>query len=264
MIFVTGGCSFSAGTPPIFKTWNILLTDHFYQEGNINVHTGHDAFGNDLIARSMMFSIDQQKSLHPKEKIVALVMWSGISRKAMLTNSSSDYINKEIFRNAELELLKKEKVKRDFQQNIQVDGFPTEGPGYVYWTPDKAKDIPKLKNYYNYTNELNDWEQSTFNMLALQNFCDSRGVDLYWCAYSDVWDKVYENNIKGLYGVEWMYNLLNHDNRMCDIGMDRWSKDALGSEWHCGDYQHPGQSAHINFTDKILIPFINKRLQETQ
>lgn len=257
MIFVTGGCSFSHTDVSMFKTWNELTTDHFYKEGNINVHTGKDAFGNDLISKSMMFSINQMQKNYPDERIVAMVMWSGISRKALVTRDDDDYINKNTMRDIEKEAFPGMSVPS--LQNIQADGNVTEDVGYIYFTPSHAELSKPIKMLYNCTNPVNDWEYTTTHMLGLQHYCNSVGVELYWCNWNNEWDQVYNDRIKGAYSVSWLYDLLNHDNRITDAGMANWCKEQ-NDEWCTNDGIHPNQKSHIDFAEKVVIPFINNKI----
>lgn len=261
MIYVTGGCSFSSSDVPNFKTWNQLTANHFYQEGNINIHTGRDAYGNDLISRSMMFSISHVRKEHPDKKIVAMVMWSGMSRKSILTDDDDDFINKNTMREVEQKYSKDNSKDILTGQNVQADGNVTEDIGYIYFTPAHAEISKPIQRYYSCTNPVNDWQNTTYDMLALQHFCESMDIDLYWCTWNNTWDRTYHDRIKGAYSVNWLYDLLNHSNRITDVGMAEWCAKFY-KNWHVGDYIHPNQQSHIEFSNKVIIPFINKMTKE--
>ena len=254
MIYVTGGCSFSHTDVSVFKTWNVLTADHFYKEGNINIHTGRDALGDDIISKSMMFSINQMRKAYPDEKIVAMVMWSGISRKALVTKNDDDYINKNTMRDIEQDAC----PGIPSLQNIQADGNVTEDVGYIYFTPGHAELSKPIEMLYNCTNDVNDWEYTTTNMLGLQHYCNSVGVELYWCNWNNEWDRTYHDRIKDAYSVNWLYDLLNHSNRITDVGMAEWCAKTY-KNWHVGDYIHPNQQSHIGFSNEVIIPFINNK-----
>lgn len=274
-ILITAGCSFSTDNQRL-HTWNYYL-DKGYDE---SYHLGADAYGNRLIARRVsekLLSLDE-----PDADIDVVVMFSGISRHHYISNSKQ-YIHSQKMVDIALNQLEEMKTsyhKEQSQYDIakgsgDLDAVLTSNVGqhvdlqgnvidrdryaYMYFVP--ALEDKTIEEYYaKFTNTINDWEETSFAILNLQELCHNRNANLFWGNWEHQFHDVYHERVKVLYPhIAWAYD--NLELEMCfDMqGMTHWVRQNFTQKkGFCTDDLHPSQLAHKHYCSSIIKPFIEK------
>lgn len=264
-ILITAGCSFSTDNESL-HTWNYYL-DEGYDE---SYHLGSDAYGNRLIARRVsekLLSLDE-----PDADIDVVVMFSGISRHHYISNSK-EYLHPQKIIDIAVNQLEEMKddvsddellnvVQSNYGQHIDLRGNVIDKHKYAYMFFTPALEDKTLEEYYGkFTNTINDWEETTFAILNLQELCHNRNVNLFWGNYDYQFYDVYHERVKKLYPhIAWAYD--NLELEMCfDMhGMVQWARENFTQKkGFCTDDLHPSQLAHKHYCSSIIKPFIKKQ-----
>ena len=254
---VTGGCSFSMDTNNL-HTWNHYLAKDY----NKSYHTGIDASGNDFIIRRVINEINKIKS--EVDEIDCVVLWSGISRKMYVTKDD-EYLNHGILRTQALHNFEEfkrlnpnwEDLIADTEETIDtahvtIDTNPIEEDeyGYTWFVP--QINPPRIQEFYKkFSNLVNDWEQTTFYIYILQEFCKANGINLYWGHYTNVYD-----SIEPPEHLKWAYNNIDFSKCFSNNSMKQWVYEKMGSRGFTSDNIHPNEKGHEEFCKSVIQPFI--------
>jgi hypothetical protein len=268
-ILITAGNSISTDNKNL-HTWN-----HYLEDGYDEVyHLGADALGNRLIVRRVTEKLLSMNE--PDADIDVVILSCGLSYHHYISNSKQYLNSQQIVDVAmrQLESLKtneptlyeiaKERGEIDTMtdanadQHIDIHGNVIDKDLYAYMYFAPMLDDETVKEYYEkFVNTINNWEETTFAILNLQELCKSRNANFFWGNSLDTYYSVYEERIK--YNnphVAWAYDNLDMERCFCMQGMTKWTRDNFSKSRGFADYTHPSQSAHKQFTKSVIQPFI--------
>lgn len=245
MMLITGGCSFST---PGHGTW-VDCAQHKLKPLNCK-HTGASAASNQLIQRRVIFAIEQALQHTDAQDITVMVMWSGHNRDNYLTQQGEYLCSDSVSKLAEI--VQQGQMRDCNNEPAQL--------GYMFWTPTASATDAKLEEkLLKYSNEYNSWDIATHSMLALQYYCQNKGVNYYWCNFTNDWRDFYYNRITvDMYNsIGWLYDQLDHASCISEHGMYEWVKSHINSrKAFYGDGFHPSPFAHSVFFDQVMLPYI--------
>lgn len=254
MILITGGCSFSTVGKKL-PTWPKQIEDNYADQFSEVVHTGYPGWGNGLIMRKLIHTLEQYK--YSDEKILLLVMWSGYDRHHYLT-TDSEYISTKIFDDARNKYQDHLIQQFDFNKRSREIGF-------TYWTPGLVPEIPQLHSYLlNYSNQHDGWEHTTQNMIQLQQYCELNNIDYHWMTFTNAWQEYADTISEEHYDVHgWLLDLLNFDNRITDQSLYDWTKQNIGNRGLMNDDYHPIMRAHRLYAKHVIMPYLDQSVFRT-
>lgn len=287
---ITGGCSFSNGSHS--NGWTGALTKRI-QQINPDLtynHTGRNSSGNDLIQKRVTIAIQSALDAGTApEDILAVVMWSGTSRKAW-------YIDNHGF------ILKMVEAWAEFQggmtaQFVDMQGttdmphaakfytangsefdYDPNGGWYLSVNGSDCK-LDFVQQHYLIDSEVNGpgkVHDSIGNMVALQNFCRLHSIKLINQYFMDHVHQDIERH-KDHDIVHFLYRQLDQDNTVKNglfeylhpyIGVereqaiflshdDRRSKsNSTGVDYFHNDGFHPGEHGYKLWCNNILFPYL--------
>lgn len=265
---VTGGCSYSFDTSNI-HTWNYFLAKEYEK----SYHTGLDASGNDFIIRRVINQINKIKD--QVDEIDCVVLWSGISRKMYVTNKD-EYLNHNIIKeHALVQFDRWTMLEPDWLERVadtpeigtglvDIDTNDIEGDeyGYTWFVPQITE--PRASEYYKkFSNLVNDWEQTTFHIYLLQEFCKANGINLYWGHYTHGY-----NLVKPPEHLKWAHNEIDFSKCFSNDGMSKWIYEHIGPAGFTPENimlnrildfshgTHPSERGHKTFYKSVIRPFI--------
>lgn len=272
---ITGGCSFSDDHYAL-HTWNTYLEDGYDDV----YHTGKDGAGNQYIFRLVTKKLlDIRKHIPWRCQVDVVVLWSGISRKCIVTNSIQ-HLNQnllideaikltEILKDKEPDAYQEAKGMGDIDivlesnggQHQDLDGNIIKAEDYAY-----SFFVPSLRNkvvedyYAKYTNIIDDWEKTSVDILNLQQICEANNANFYWGHIHDHYDEVYTNRVKKKYNhIAWAHDKIDHSKCFSPKGMTDWVDNNFTKEkGYLPDDWHPSERAHKQFAKSIIQPFLNK------
>lgn len=271
-ILITAGCSFSTDNINL-HTWNYYLEDGYDEV----YHLGADAYGNRLITRRVsekLLSLDTHNA-----EVDVVVMFSGIRRHHYISNSKQYLHSQQMvdvalnqldqIKNKEQSLYETAKGSGDLDailtsnvgQHVDLQGnlIDKHRYAYMYFVP-TVEDKSVEEYYAKFTNTINDWEETSFAILNLQELCHNRNANLFWGNWTNEFFDVYNKRVKILYPhIAWAYD--NLELEMCfDMqGMTQWVKENFTQKrGFTQDNLHPSQLAHKQYCNSIIKPFIQK------
>jgi len=272
---ITGGCSFSDDNYAL-HTWNTYLEDGYDDV----YHTGKDGAGNQYIFRLVTKKLlDIRKHIPWRCQVDVVVLWSGISRKCIVTNSIQ-HLNQNLLIDEAIKLTEtlKDKEPDAYQeakgmgeidivlesnggQHLDLDGNVIKAEDYAY-----SFFVPSLRNkviedyYAKYTNIIDDWEKTSVDILNLQQICEANNANFYWGHIHDHYDEVYTNRVKKKYNhIAWAHDKIDHSKCFSPKGMTDWVDNNFTKEkGYLPDDWHPSERAHKQFAKSIILPFLNK------
>ena len=273
---LTGGCSFSDDSYAL-HTWNTYLEDMYDDV----YHTGKDGAGNQYIFRLVTKKLlDLRKEIPWNCQIDVVVLWSGISRKCIVTNDRQ-HLNQNIMIDEAIkftENLKEEQpdayqeaksmgdvdivLESNGGQHHDLDGnvIAPEKYAYSFLVPSLRTKV--IEEYYaKYTNLIEDWERTSVDILNLQEICKANNAEFYWGHIHEHYNEVYTKRIKKKYNhIAWAHDKLDHSQCFCPQGMNAWVDKNFTKEKGYIDDWHPSERAHKHFTKSIIKPFLNNKL----
>ena len=272
---ITGGCSFSDDNYAL-HTWNTYLEDGYDDV----YHTGKDGAGNQYIFRLVTKKLlDIRKNIPWNCQVDVVVLWSGISRKCIVTNSIQ-HLNQNLLIDEAIKLTEalKDKEPDAYQeakgmgdidivlesnggQHLDLDGNVIKAEDYAY-----SFFVPSLRNkvvedyYAKYTNIIDDWEKTSVDILNLQQICEANNANFYWGHIHDHYDEVYTNRVKKKYNhIAWAHDKIDHSKCFSPKGMTDWvDNNFIKEKGYLPDDWHPSERAHKQFAKSVIRPFLNK------
>jgi hypothetical protein len=290
---ITGGCSFSAGQDQ--DGWTALLTKEL-QKSSPNLtyeHTGYLSQGQDLIQKKVILAIlDALKNGIAPENILAVVMWSGTSRKAWYIDNP-DIIQamtlrwKSFHGGMSSQLLDLKNKNLSFQktpgwfETSNGSQFDYNPEGGWYFTVD-GSDCPLsfVQDYYlmdEHAHGVGKVHISIENIIMLQTFCKLHGVKLINQFFMD---RVYldienykdhqiikylykefdlENSlVKGMF--EYIHQFLPIENDKIEA-LEHHERKRLdnGRKLFHEDGFHPGETGVELWCKNMLFPFLRNK-----
>ena len=233
-VLLTSGCSFSETISPHIDTWPRHLARRMldYQ------HHSHamSSQGNGLISRSIIHACTQ----HKDADIIVGIVWSGRDRHDF-------YIN-----DIEHNHLKKSELRPN------NDGWVENPTGFTAlkrwiilnhnWSNAYAK------AYYGMFHDRIGCRIYTLeHILRTQWFLKQHRIPYFMSTYtSEVLRGVKDNS-----DCKHLYDLIDFDKWLPVDGIYEWVKDNIGEDgFPSKDDFHPSSFAHKEFTDKVIVPFI--------
>lgn len=249
---LTSGCSFSEhfNQWSTKRTWPAFLQDYFANTVSV-LHTGMGGTGNDLIARKAIFMCADAVKQHRGDEIVLLLMWSGLARKAMLTDNRTNIVKAENFRRAHDTLTVCQ--GSDYLNNP----LDVHTPSWIWFNPSWTND-PGVEDWYvKYDNDYQQFDATLWNMLQVQNFCKVHNIQYHWMTMNNELDRfiyMYGNSFYSSHLIE----QLDMSNRICAQGEFEWITDHHPDKF-LEDLMHPTPEGHKLFTDSVVVPYLRNR-----
>ena len=250
---VTAGCSFSEHLNMFSENrcWPGFVKDIATPSFNLNLGAG--SAGNDIISKRAIYGCYRALQSHPGEDTVLIVMWSGLARKGFLTDNHTNKLTANVMRNLSNNQLFLQ--GSDYENNEIYETVPS----WVWFNPHFG-DPAITKWYEDYDNSLQQLEATLWNMLAVQSFCESKGIKYFWMTMNnDMQDNIdrMDKTVHSLH-TKHLVNLINHDNRIHHEGMYEWTRRKLPAAF-TEDGMHPDPNAHCQFTQCVIIPYLRSR-----
>lgn len=246
---LTSGCSFSEHFNhwSTKRTWPAFLQDYF-PNGTEFVHTGMGSTGNDLIARKGIFMCSNALKEYKHDQIVLLLMWSGLARKAILSDNRTNIIRAEHFRKSHNSLVPSQ------GSNYANELLDTNTPSWVWFNPSWLNDPGVADWYIKYDNDHQQFDATLWNMLQVQNFCKLHNIQYHWMTMNNELDNfisMYGNNFYSLYLIE----QLDMSNRISMHGEYEWILSNHPDKF-LEDKMHPSPEGHKLFTNDVIVPYL--------
>ncbi len=247
-VLPTAGCSFSEHLDEFSlpRHWPGYLKEHLKPEFNLNYGAG--SAGNDIIARRAIFACQQALGRYPADEIVLIVMWSGLARKAFLTDNRTNKLTATLMRNLANNKLFIQGT--DHANNCMDENTPS----WIWFNPNFVD--PAIEQWYtNYDNSLQQLESTLWNMVAVQSFCESKNIKYFWMTMNndmqETMDRV-EKSVSAAH-IDYLVTMLKQTNRLHYEGMYEWTRRKLPTEF-LEDGFHPTPNAHQQFMHSVILP----------
>lgn len=252
--FLTSGCSFSEHFDQYSteRCWPGHLQKYF-PYAPMKVNTGMGSTGNELIARKGIFMCNQALHQYPGDEILLILMWSGLARKAFLTDNLHNVFKASYFRSMHSGLGYPQRQGTNYL-NQALD---TNDPSWIWFNPGWVND-PGVETWYTqYDNDYQQFDTTLWNMLQVQNFCIMHNINYYWMTMNNEFDSFIEMYGNEFYA-QYLLDNLDMSNRITPQGQYEWNKSNHADKF-LPDNFHPTSEAHKLFTDSIIVPFLADR-----
>lgn len=232
MILLTSGCSFSTvGDQKLGNTWPIHLSGYF--SGHCS--EAHPGQCNELISRRLIYRLNHLLKDTTSDNLFVCVMWTDPSRTAIYKETEEQCIDE------------------DYQF------FPTHkhlNKGWIKVLSTGAS--PTSKNYYkNFYDPVNSQIKTFDYILLTQLFLKNKGIKYIMCSISDSVLKHSDYEWKTHVNTTFYYDLLDC-NKFIFSGLSDWASKHTKPYTRLPD-GHPSPEQHKEYTEKVLVPFINSR-----
>lgn len=248
---ITSGCSLSE--PHHEGTWPKHLKNAYKPEHT--VISGQGSVGTDFISRKAIYYCSKALKVYKPEEILCVVGFTTLYRASGLFEHQDPLPTK----------LKKHKNYIEgieqlnptwYQQGCQFDSSASENTGWYFWNLWKEHD--DLAYYFTYYQSfINLLEQYLFNMLAVKNFCDSKGIKfIFMFAEQDMPKYLFRH--REHWAINHMFDeIFNNNPCYLSAPISTWVKQNLGDSY-MGDELHPTSKGHKIYTEKVLIPHLEE------
>lgn len=265
---IAGGDSFTWGSElgddkfdhlehtPSQQTWSALLAKRYNMEYICAAKPGG---ANNTISRRVIKAINDNKD----KKLYVAVMWTFTHRSEIRLRNMHPYntIVKDPVVAARFDI-------DDFWINFnawhglsfveKMEFFPKEMSDWNYKffqeQHDKLNEIGIVQASDSFYKVTGDYSYHNYNslkeMMLLELYCKNKNIPFFFCSASDELFKAQPPEViqSGLYNLDW----------------NNWYRDAAFNEWakhhpKCGN--HPGHSAHIEWT-QLILPKVNECFQK--
>jgi|DEB0MinimDraft_4_1074332.scaffolds.fasta_scaffold10178_2 hypothetical protein len=233
---VTSGCSFTETRSNIVTSW----AKHLAKELDLELHNyAYSSMGNSLIARQAIYGVEKLLETNSPEDILVGIMWSGADR--------GDYFDQDVRLGA------MNGIDSCLENPIS---FVEENKGN--WIIQNAGWNHPSSNlwYKHFWNPLGGLINTLEKVMWTQNYLDSKGVKYFMSTYSNKACPLDTDNIN----LNWMRNSLDLS-KFCDFGMYEWCRDhgevGFTREFE-GDVAHPNSKQHLEYTNKVIIPYLKQ------
>jgi len=244
---LTTGCSFSdfngRDTNNEHKRWTNYLEEYISPE--FVMHTGYGSSGNDIIAKRAIYMCSKALKQYTGDEILLVLNWSEISRKSF-------FVNKDNPKSFSIEHMKQD-IHDDYDNILEVIGCdlenkPQNNEGY-FWVSNHWKDSEIQKWYLTYYNDAQALEETVWNMLQVQNFCELNNINYGWMSLNNYIHTADYSKFNVIH----LEKMLNPELSIMDMGMWEWTK-INNPELFMKDKVHPNPLGHFNITTKCIIP----------
>lgn len=249
---VTSGCSFSEHYNDGYATvrcWPGVFSEQFEFENFQSLGMG--SCGNDIIARKAIYACSKALEKHPSEEILLIVMWSGLARKAFLTDNDTNILTS---------IKIKDVMNHPFQgSTLDNTVLGTNVPAWVWFNPGTSSEEAQ-RWYLHYDNDYQQLENTLWNMIAVQSFCAQHKIKYVWATMNNElysMRKRLDRHVQDLH-MNYLFDLLDLSNRIASIGMYEWT-NANTTNGFIEDDFHPNVDSHRKFVSKVMLPFLESK-----
>lgn len=247
---VTSGCSFSEHYSKVgtVSCWPGVMSERF--EFEFQAHLGMGGCGNDIIARKAIYGCKQALETHQPDDIMLIVMWSGLARKAFLTDN----------RNNIVKAIDVKEVMNHPMQGSTLDNVELgrNVPAWVWFNPGTELYGPQ-RWYLLYDNDYQQLESTLWNMLAVQSFCAQHNIKYFWMTMNNDMEETMgrlDKTVQNLHS-DYLFELLDKTNRIHPIGMYEWTLWNRMKGFQ-EDGFHPTVESHKKFVEQVMLPFFEQ------
>lgn len=250
---VTCGCSISDAQDGL--TWPCVLEDtgHFTEY----LHLGYGSSAGDFAARKAIYGINKMLKTYDADQITLILFWTTPNRKSFVFDSNSI-----------------SKWTKDFQQTYdkkepyflpQCLDYENRKVDHIN-SPDWRWINTPCEHDFSYTwfttfdSDASQLERRLWDMLAVQNYCDLKGVNYIYANVNDSFQNLLNNDYHNFYS-----HLLDEINFNYDLLPNNNTTDFLISKGNCiTDYMtavddiHPNIQGHKKIVHDLLIPKLQK------
>jgi hypothetical protein len=238
-ILITSGCSFS--DPMHWPCWPTHLSNYLGNDYQSR-HLGMISQGNGIISRKLIHKVIELLKENSADNLLVGIMWSGITRVDFYNDTNPMYHPSVL------------------QEKFRHFDNPT---GFV---DDKSKhwvifnhnwNIPNCQEYYKiFDSVLFQQIQTIEHILRTQWFLEKHNIKYFMSTYTgEVFDKKLLNHLE----VEYLYKQINFDTFLPVIGEFEWCRDFSNFEFPMKGDHHPGSDQHNEFSEQVIIPFLQKK-----
>lgn len=250
---VTAGCSFSEHLDEFAtnRCWPGFLKDIATPTFNMNLGAG--SAGNDIISKRAIYGCYRALQQQSRDETVLIVMWSGLARKGFLTDNGTNKLTANVMRNLSNNILF---LQGSDYENNQID---EKTPSWIWFNPNFVN--PDIVRWYaDYDNSLQQLESTLWNMLAVQSFCESKGIKYFWMTMNNDMQENIDRLDKSVHAMhtKHLVNLIDQTNRIHHEGMYEWTRRKLPTAF-TEDGFHPDPNAHSQFTHSVIVPYLRSR-----
>ena len=247
---ITSGCSLSE--PNHTGTWPKHLKDAYNPE--YIILSGQGSIGTDLISRKAIYYCNKALKLYKAEEILCVVEFTTLHRASGLFNAQDPLPTK--LRNHKNYIEDYDRSPTWNQQGCYFDSSTSEDTGWYFWN--LWRDHDDFAYYFTYYQSfINLLEQYLFNMLAVKNFCDAKGIKfVFMFAEGDIPKNLFNN--REHWALNHMFDeIFNNNPYYLNEPISTWVKQNLGDSY-MEDELHPTCEGHKIYTEKVLIPHLEK------
>ena len=245
---ITSGCSFSEHHGPYstVRCWPGVMSERFKFEHY--AHLGMGSCGNDIIARKAIYGCTQALKSYDAKDILLIVMWSGLARKAFLTDNSSNIITA-----VDAKQFMGLSLQGSTLDNTVLD---TDIPSWIWFNPQVT--LPAAERWYlQYDNDYQQLENTLWNMIAVQSFCAQHSISYYWMTMNSELDQAInrlDKSIQELH-INYLGSMLDRTTRIHPVGMYEWTASNTQNGFTKDNF-HPNVESHRTFVTQVVHPYL--------
>jgi hypothetical protein len=256
MKLITAGDVYSLpsdGSEWAIETWPTIVEKRIKAVKSAT-HTGEFAASNSLIARRAIHAVKKALEFEEPEDILLLVMWSNSSNRALLVDDGNALIAHDL----------KQELNgnnKDYNPYAHVLGTDLEGKqvDIPHWIPINSswKPEPIAEFYEKYDNKSAQVEDTVWNMLQVQNYCELKGVKYNWMNISSA--LMLDSVVLSDEHFAWAFDELDVDSELYTEGLWNYIHERNDTALFARDGLQVSSLGHEQFADKIIIPFLNSK-----
>lgn len=231
MHFISSGCSFSQD----IHTWPFHFAERL---GYKHYPMGLGSNGNEHIARRAIYQINNLlKNNVPTEDMLVGIMWSSANRAQFYV--SSDFV---------LHRLSKPKISENSHQS-----WPEEDEQGKWVLINAGFNNQLAISYYKfYTNDTMDLIRTYENILRVQNYLKLHNIKYF---FTNMSHSTFDEEGVSTIQTEYLKEMVDWDRFIPVAGCYEWCRDNMPDDFPVPGDDHPSESQHRAFVDRVVIPF---------
>lgn len=235
---VASGCSFT------FENWNWpTYTAYGLGLGENLVNVGMGSQGNGIIARKLLFTLNNLLQTEKPEDIIVGVMWSGVDRHDEYISVGGHHTPPDMSRWQDI---------NGFMENPTSITSHDVRKNWVIMNP-HWKDEYSTTWYKLFHSYVGSWVKTLESILLVQYFCKEKGIRYFMTTYMDIFEHFDKNDLD----LSYLYEQIDFTNFIPIKGCYEWVKTNCGTKGLPeGDGIHPTAYGHERFTKDVIIPFL--------
>lgn len=284
MYFVSAGCSYSQ-IPNTDVTWPAHVQKAFNLNDNHVRHLGIGAIGNEMISKLVIYNVNELLKTHNPEDLLVGIMWSGCDRQLVTIKESERIYSKATKIGVPDSYTELEDVKpyRTHKRNYFQSPTKIACDEYNYYTLNCHWNDELTINYYNrFVDPLGALIKTCENILRTEWFLKQHNIKYFMCAYD--FDTFMYAGIPGSiigYGydedcpalsinsnkhydtidhpdVKYLYDMIDQKYWLPITDLGHWVRNVSKYDFRDPNDPHPSTEHQIDFTNKIILPFLEK------